>query len=107
MRNLKTLKSGRDFARVYRAGRRGRSDGVAVVARRCEGPAKVGMSIKASTGSAVARNRVRRRLRAIWTGLEVSDGHEVVIEVTGEALGLEYQELEKHMTSALAKAGAR
>lgn len=106
MGKVTSLKNGREFARVFRAGRRGRSDGVAVVAAAGgEGPARVGMSIKRVAGSAVARNRARRRLRSMWASFDVPAGCEVVIQVDSDALGRSYQELEKHLQSALVKAG--
>lgn len=57
----------RDFDRVYRApGRRGRSEHFLVLAReRGSGETRWGLSVKARLGSAVLRNRVKRRLREI------------------------------------------
>ena len=106
MGKVTSLRNGREFARVFRAGKRGRSDGVVVVAAASgDGPARVGMSIKRTAGSAVARNRARRRLRSMWPSLDVPAGCEVVIQMNAEAVQRPYQELEKHVQNAMVKAG--
>jgi ribonuclease P protein component len=59
------LRDSRDFQRVNRTGaRRASAHFVAVVApARGEGPAKLGLAVSRRVGNAVARNRVKRRVR--------------------------------------------
>ena len=65
----------------------------------------MGMSIKRSAGNAVARNRTKRRLRAMWRRLAVPDGLDVVVGVEQPAVEASYQEMEKHVVGALTSAG--
>lgn len=65
---LGSLRSHHDFNRVLRRGRRA-SDALLslYVAGRLEpGPSRLGLVVPGKVGKAVRRNRVRRRLRAIW-----------------------------------------
>src|SRR5262245_374482 len=59
------LRDARDFSRVNRAGqRRASAHFVAVVApARDDAPAKLGLAVSRRVGNAVARNRVKRRVR--------------------------------------------
>jgi ribonuclease P protein component len=59
------LRDGRDFRRVNRSGkRRVRRHFVAVVAASREpGAARLGLAVSRRVGNAVARNRVKRRIR--------------------------------------------
>jgi ribonuclease P protein component len=102
------LRSSRDFARVFRTGRRSRSDGLTVfVAGPAEaGPARLGLSIRRAAGNAVERNRTKRRLRAAWRELPVAEGIDVVVKADRAAVDAAYQEMEKHLIQALGSAGA-
>ncbi|HYI46346.1 MAG TPA: ribonuclease P protein component [Actinomycetota bacterium] len=102
------MRTSRDFARVFRAGKRSRSDGITVFVAGSseEGPSRLGMSIRRAAGNAVARNRTKRRLRAAWQQLEVPDGLDVVVRADRAAVEATYQEMEKHVVGALTSAGA-
>lgn len=104
-----SLTSGREFRRVYRSGERVREDGVTVwAARREDGAdARLGMAIRAGVGTAVERNRLRRRMRAIFRAYEPEPGRDVVVQATGEAAGRNFQELTTVLGLALARAGVR
>ena len=103
-----SITSPRDFRRVYRSGTKARSDGLTVwVASRAEdGPSRLGMAVRSGVGSAVARNRLRRRLRELFRSLDVVPGNDVVVSASPEAAGRNFQELREVLTGALTKAGA-
>ena len=102
-----SLRSSRDFQRVYRSGRRARADGVTVWTAPSDGGAtRLGLAVRSSVGGAVVRNRLRRRLRAIFRAHVTRRGIDVVIAADVGAAGLQYQELETHVVSALTGAGA-
>jgi ribonuclease P protein component len=102
-----SLRTGRDFSRVYRTGRRARIDGVTVWAAPVAPatPSRLGLTVPAAAGTAVARNRLRRRLRAIFRSAGPADGYEVVIRGDAEAAGRNFQELTDVVRGALARAG--
>lgn len=104
-----SLTSSRDFRRVYRSGRRARDNGITVwaVRRDDDGDARLGMAIRASAGTAVERNRVRRRVRAIFRGYAPETGRDVVVQATGDTTGKTFQELEEILGVALGRAGVR
>ena len=98
-----SLGSSRDFSRVLAAGRRRRSGAIQVAAlRRDEGPSRVGFAIRCPT--AVTRNRVRRRLRAVVPGCLPPTGWDVVVRTDAAAATLPYQELERKVCGALQEA---
>ena len=104
--SLESLTSSRDFRRVYRTGRRARSDGITVWATYSNEPttARVGMSIRARAGTAVVRNRFRRRAKAILRDV-LPSGAEVVLHADATATGKNFQNLELCLRDALERAG--
>lgn len=107
MSRPRSLRDGRDFRRVYAEGRRARSNGVtAWAAAAREGEGRVGIVVPGSVGTAVVRNRIKRRLRAVVRELGPERGGDVVLRADHTAGSLPYQELEKHVKVALDKAGA-
>ena len=104
-----SITSSRDFRRVYRSGKKARVDGVSVWAAPGpdEGRARLGMAVRASVGTAVDRNRLRRRLREIFRAYGPLTGTDVVIHATREAAGRNFQELEDVTVDALSGAGVR
>jgi len=102
-----SLRTGRDFARVYRAGRRARVDGITVwVAPAAEpGTTRVGLTVPGSVGGAVKRNRLRRRLREIVRSYGPVTGTDVVVRADRDAAGKNFQELHDVVSSALDGAG--
>jgi ribonuclease P protein component len=63
------------------------------------------MSVRATVGTAVERNRLRRRLRAIFCSLDPGPGTDIVIAASKEAAGRNFQELQTVVGAALEKAG--
>lgn len=98
-----SLRTGRDFARVYRAGRRARVDGITVWAAPAPeaSTSRVGLTVPGSIGGAVRRNRLRRRLREIVRIYDPKPGTDVVIRADRDAAGKNFQELHSVVRSAL------
>ncbi len=92
--------------------RRGRRAGtrtlVVHVARpSSEGPARVGFVVGKPVGSAVVRNRTKRRLRALMRPLlpQVLPGARVVVRANPPAAAAETSVLRHDLVSALTRAG--
>jgi ribonuclease P protein component len=102
-----SITAGRDFQRVYRSGKKVREDGLTIWAasRPDEGDTRLGMSIRAATGSAVERNRLRRRIREVFRAYDPAPGSDVVLSATREAVGRNFQELQDVLVAALERAG--
>jgi ribonuclease P protein component len=56
-------------------------------------PSRVGLAVARGAGTAVARNRIRRRLRAAWRRTGAPTGLDVVIRARPEAIDAPFQEL--------------
>jgi ribonuclease P protein component len=63
------------------------------------------MAVRATTGTAVERNRLRRRIRAIFNA-HGPRGSDVVVAATRDAAGKNFQELKEILSTALDRAGA-
>jgi ribonuclease P protein component len=63
------------------------------------------MAIRAEAGTAVVRNRLRRRIRAIVAAYQPVAGRDVVVQATREAAGRNFQELSVNLSTALGRAG--
>ena len=106
MRNPPSLRSGRDFRRVLENGRRATRDGLVAVALPNDlSPevSRLGLAVRCK-GGAVARNRVKRRIRAAFRQLDLSDGHDVVIQADDRILRARYPRLVKDLGDALDRA---
>lgn len=109
MARRNSIRSARDFRRVYRAGSTARVDGVTVwsAPRADADAARLGLSIRSSVGTAVERNKLRRRIRAIFTAYEPAPGRDVVVQAGPEATGRNFQELSEVTELAFQRAGVR
>jgi ribonuclease P protein component len=63
------------------------------------------MSIRATAGTAVARNKLRRRVREVFRAYEPVPGRDVVVQAGPEATGKNFQELSEVLSAALQRAG--
>jgi ribonuclease P protein component len=77
-----------------------------VAARPELGPSRLGMAIRSEVGTAVERNRLRRRLREIFRSLELVRPADVVVAASSEAAGRNFHDLRDVTRSALRKTGA-
>lgn len=103
MRNPPSLRSGRDFRRVLAQGKRAGRAGLVTVAlanSRPESPSRLGLAVRCKRG-AVARNRVKRRLRAAFLQLESVRGYDVVVQADDRILATEYSALVEDLGVAL------
>ncbi len=109
------LSRSRDFDAVYRHGRSVSTRYLVLYwfARGIEpGRPRLGLAVPKGTGSAVTRNRIKRRLREIWRAraAAVPEGHDYVLVVrpglpeAAEARGLEW--LAERVDEVLRKAAA-
>jgi ribonuclease P protein component len=74
--------SGLDYRRLVRSGRRARGAFTLAYARRTSpgDPMRMGVIVARNVGNAVARNKVRRRIKAVgWSLASEVDGVDVVL----------------------------
>ena len=109
MTSVLRLRRQADFRRASQRGRKARCGAVVarVVRRGDPGPVRVGVRVPRSGAGAVARNRVRRRLRAIVAGVSLAPGHDVVLEGGPEAATKEFRDLIDDVEEALRRAGLK
>jgi ribonuclease P protein component len=93
---------------VYAHGQRASSDGLTVIGTRsrdAEGGSRMGLVVPGAVGTAVVRNRIRRRLRAAFAELRPAVGFDIVVRGDAQAAVVEFQQLVAEMRRALAGAG--
>ncbi len=114
------LRSSQDFQRVRRRGRRQQGRYLTLMyARRAEAapaepgapdsarlPARIGFSVNKRVGSAVRRNRVKRRLREairrrLW---KTQPGWDMIVAVRPEAADADYADLASELEDLLIRA---
>jgi ribonuclease P protein component len=94
---------GRDsFSALSRHGRRVREGPLTVVYRAGPDEARVAFSVSRSVGPAVVRNRLRRRLRALWRDHEPAPGDYLILTAP-PATRLSFAELGDRLQAALAR----
>jgi ribonuclease P protein component len=94
---------GRDsFSALSRHGRRVREGPLTVVHRAGPDEVRVAFAISRKVGSAVVRNRLRRRLRALWPTLQAPNGDYLVITAPGAA-ALPFLELGDRLRAAITR----
>jgi ribonuclease P protein component len=98
----RTLASRRDFDRVWRNGVRARRNGVvAAVAPAALETERVGLIARANT--AVARNRIKRRLRSALDQCEIA-GMDTVVSGDETVVAMSFENLVSAVRSALVRA---
>jgi ribonuclease P protein component len=102
-----SLRTAREFRRVYSEGVRARSDGLTLHLAPAPDSGRLGLAVPKSVGSAVARNRLRRRLRSAAQECDLTFNADVVVGADPEAGHLKYQELVNHLRQAQERAGRR
>jgi ribonuclease P protein component len=97
----KSLKLRREFRRVMEKGRAARRNGITVFVGNYdpEREPRLGLAVR-DRGSAVRRNRARRRLRAAAALCELPR-RDVVIRAEGAVADMEFQELVRMLKSAV------
>lgn len=92
--DYQSLRSPRDFRRVLSDGIRRRAGGLVVVSSpgRAE-PPRVGLAVSKSCGSAVTRNRIKRRLRSAAGSIELQSGMDYVIIASPQVAAVSFDRL--------------
>lgn len=95
-RRYASLRGRNAFQKVFRTGIRRRSGGVTViVGSGAPGPPRVGVVAGAKeVGSAVQRNRAKRRLREVLVGIPLQDGCDYVVIASQSVLTAPFGEVE-------------
>ena len=109
MKFTSSLKTNRDFLRVYRKGTSAVRPCLVVYARRTnERENRLGLTVTAKVGKAHTRNLVRRRLREIYRLHEdgMRSGYDVVVVARTRAANVTYKRLETEFLSASQELGA-
>ncbi|MEA2476680.1 MAG: ribonuclease protein component [Actinomycetota bacterium] len=101
---MSAIRSRRDFSRIYTRGHRGRSDGItAFVVATEPTERRLGLAVSKAHGTAVVRNRVRRRLKAAFAHSGVPLGTDVVLR-PDPGITVQFQELVNHIEMAVTRA---
>lgn len=94
---------GRDsFASLARQGRRVREGPLTVIHRADATAPRVAFAVGRKVGPAVVRNRLRRRLRALWRAAEPAGGDYLIVAAPAAA-GLTFVQLGECLGAALAR----
>jgi len=106
------LRKRREFEECYASGVRisGRFIQVFLISGASRERARLGISVPRRVGNAVARNRVRRRLREVFRrtrDLLEPHGGRVVVNARPSAAGVSFQELSEDYARAIRKAVLR
>jgi ribonuclease P protein component len=102
-----SLRRRRDFTRVQAQGRRLAAPPVTLFAARASDggtPGRLGLVVSRGVGSAVVRNRIRRRLRAAWRAAGPPLGIDLVVRAERGAADMPFQELVKVVDRAAREA---
>jgi len=90
---------------VLDEGTRHRSGGlVLVTAHGSDGPPRLGLVVSRSSGNAVTRNRIKRRLRHAARDLKLQPGNDYVIIASRQVAEVGYSQLVGWLRRALAEA---
>ncbi len=109
MTRIERLRHGGEIDRVFREGswRRLPALALGVLRRGDDGPTRVAITAGKRVGTAVRRNRARRRLREAWRLLadRVGTGANVVVVAREPTVEVEFACLQQQLAEALACAG--
>lgn len=102
MARVAAVRGRRAFAALARDGRRVRSGPLTVIHRSDQTAPRVAFAVGRTVGPAVVRNRVRRRLRALWAARSPASGDYLLIAAPAAA-GVTFAELGAALDRALAR----
>jgi len=105
---VERLKRPRDFSAVYTRGKPNFGKFVVVSVLPMDGKvSRVGFAVGKKVGNAVARNKVKRRLRAIMQGQagRISPGFDVIIGAKQKSVTASFRDLEEDVCRVLKYSG--
>ncbi len=103
-----TLKKNSDFRRLYARGSSAVTPYLVLYCRRNRDEVnRLGYTVSTKLGHAVARNRVRRRLREIYrlNAPALKQGYDIVVVARSRCVGAEYAQMERAFMKACLKLG--
>ena len=98
MSRHESLRTSRDFTRLYRRGKKSVSNEMVLyVLKGKEEYSRIGYSISKKIGKAVVRNRIKRKLREIFRSRKdrFNDNYDIVIVVRKNSVDATYQRLDE------------
>lgn len=108
MRFSTSLKNNREFKRLYATGKSASSQYAVVYCRKNKSPTnRVGLTVSTKFGTAVCRNRIRRRYREIYRINEEKfyPGYDIVIVPRSKSKLAPFRVLEADFISLMQKLG--
>lgn len=108
MKRCYSLKRNKEFRRVYRQGKSVPGRILVLIHRSSREPnVKIGFAVSKKTGSAVVRNRVKRRLREAVTPLlpEIAPGCRLIFIARSAITDADFKEIESTVRRLVSKAG--
>ena len=100
--DLETLRNSKEFRRVLSSGTRNRVGGITLVRSPGRpGSPRVGFVASKSTGNAVTRNRIKRRLRTAVGVLDLQPETDYVIIASSIVAEVTYDRLQRWLSRAL------
>lgn len=103
MKKIEIIKSSRDYTKIINTNNSKRNKYYSIYYHKTKDDNKYGISIPKKTGTAVQRNKIKRRIKNIIDNNKniVQKGYEYVIIVKKGIIDLTYQEMEKELLKLL------
>jgi ribonuclease P protein component len=108
MQYTEPLRNNFEFKRMYYKGKSAVTPNVAVYCMKNRGNInRLGLTVGSKLGNAVARNKIRRRMREVYRLLEnnITAGYDVVIVARGRSTASEYRYISRDIAYCLKKLG--
>ncbi len=108
MAKVISIKSARDFQRLYRRGKSAADKNLVVYARPNKlNKARLGITVSTKVGNAVTRNKIRRRIRESYRigASQVKVGVDIVVIARTRASGCRYGDIDASLWKLLGEVG--